>query len=202
MIPGAVNGDNVALRVAIDEGRAHGGREEGEWLSWLALTTVVFAVGATLATFKGGSYSTRALLSQTQASDQWAFFQAKSIKGNLYTLQKEQLELQLGLWGPRPPPRCGRRYEERIAASSQRVQKYEQEQARSRPTAEALEKNRDVCKRHQAAFGVAVIYLQITILLSSVAALMKRRPLWYAALVLGAVGMVQFANGFLLFFEN
>lgn len=173
-----------------------------KWLSWLALTTVIFAVGATLATFKGGSYSTRALLSQTQASDQWAFFQAKSIKGNLYTLQKEQLELQLGVLGAAVPADVRAAYEARIAASSQRVQKYEQEQDQIRAEAEALEKNRDVCKRHQAAFGVAVIYLQITILLSSVSALMKRRPLWYAALVLGVLGMVQFANGFLLYFEN
>ena len=173
-----------------------------KWLSWLALTTVVFAVGATLATFKGGSYSTRALLSQTQASDQWAFFQAKSIKGNLYTLQKEQLELQLGALGPTVSADVRTTYEGRIAASALKVQKYEQEQAQIRAEADALEKNRDVCKRHQSAFGVAVIFLQITILLSSVAALMKRRPLWYAALVLGSIGLVQFANGFLLFFEN
>jgi len=173
-----------------------------KWLSWLALTTVIFAVGATLATFKGGSYSTRALLNQTQASDQWAFFQAKSIKGNLYAMQKEQLELQLVILGPAAPAGVRAALTARIAASSQRVQKYEQEQSQIKADAEALEKSRDLSKRHQAAFGVAVIFLQITILLSSVAALMKRRPLWYAALVLGAAGMVQFANGFLLFFEN
>lgn len=172
------------------------------WLTWLALTTVIFAVGATLATFKGGSYSTRALLSQTQASDQWAFFQAKSIKGNLYALQSEQLELQLAGLGDAAPAGVRSAFKGRIAANAQRVQKYEQEQVQIRAAAEALEKTRDDCKRHQAAFGVAVIFLQITILLSSVAALMKRRPLWYAALVLGTVGMVQFVNGFLLFFEN
>jgi len=172
------------------------------WLSWLALTTVIFAVGATLATFKGGSYSTRALLSQTQASDQWAYFQAKSIKGNLYALQKEQLELQRDTLSPALPAATKAVYDARIAASAERQQKYEREQAQIREQAEALEKNRDLCKRHQAAFGVAVIYLQITILLSSIAALLKRRPLWYAALALGAFGMVQFANGFLLLFEN
>ena len=171
-----------------------------QWLSWLALTTVIFAVGATLATFKGGSYSTRALLSQTQASDQWAFFQAKSIKGNLYALQKEQFEMDLALLGPAVPADVRAAYEARIASSTQRMQKYEQEQAQIRADAEALERDRDLSKRHQAAFGIAVIFLQVTILLSSVAALMKRRPLWYAALVLGAAGMVQFANGFLLFY--
>ena len=60
------------------------------WLNYLALTTVILAVCATLASFKGGGYSTRSVLSQTQASDQWSFYQAKSIKGNLYEVEKDQ----------------------------------------------------------------------------------------------------------------
>jgi hypothetical protein len=47
------------------------------WLNYLALTTVVLAVCATVSTFKGGSYSTRSVLSQSQAANQWAFYQAK-----------------------------------------------------------------------------------------------------------------------------
>ena len=53
---------------------------------------------------------------------------------------------------------------------------------------------------HGQAFGMAVIFLQIAILLSSVAALMKVRNLWFAGMGLGAVGVVFFANGFFLFF--
>ena len=33
-----------------------------KWLNYLALTTVILAVCATLSTFKGGSYSTRSVL--------------------------------------------------------------------------------------------------------------------------------------------
>lgn len=43
------------------------------WLNYLALTTVIFAVCATLSTFKGGGFSTRSVLAQSQASDQWAW---------------------------------------------------------------------------------------------------------------------------------
>jgi Domain of unknown function (DUF4337) len=50
------------------------------WLNYLALMTVIFAVCATLSTFKGGGYSTRSVMSQSQASDEWAFYQSKSIK--------------------------------------------------------------------------------------------------------------------------
>ena len=53
---------------------------------------------------------------------------------------------------------------------------------------------------HSQAFGVAVILLQLAILLSSIAALMKKKMVWYLALIFGAVGAVYFANGFYLFF--
>ena len=65
------------------------------WLNYLALTTVILAVCVTLSTFKGGVYSTRSVLAQAQASDYWAYYQAKSIKGYLYEIQREKLELEL-----------------------------------------------------------------------------------------------------------
>ena len=71
------------------------------WLNYLALTTVILAVCATLATFKGGGFSTRSVMTQTQASDQWAFYQAKSIKGYIYEMQKDKLELELLALGPK-----------------------------------------------------------------------------------------------------
>ena len=64
-----------------------------KWTTYLAITTVLFAVCATLSTFKGGGFSTKSLMNQTMASDQWAFFQAKSTKGYLFELQKERMEL-------------------------------------------------------------------------------------------------------------
>src|SRR5208337_3054468 len=65
------------------------------WLNYLALATVVLAVCATLSTFKGGSYSTRSVLAQSQAANQWAYYQSKSLKGYLYEVQKETLESDL-----------------------------------------------------------------------------------------------------------
>jgi hypothetical protein len=69
-------------------------KKEG-WLNYLALATVIVALGATLSTLRVGSFSNRSILRQTQASDQWAYYQAKSIKGYLYDILKEKLELEL-----------------------------------------------------------------------------------------------------------
>ncbi|HLO66381.1 MAG TPA: DUF4337 domain-containing protein [Holophaga sp.] len=166
------------------------------WLNLLALTTVILAVCATLATFKGGGHSTRSVMRQTQASDQWAFYQAKSIKGNLYELTKDRLELDV-------KAASGARADElkaKVEEYAKKVAKYDQEKAEIQAKAQALEKEREDALRHGAAFGVAVIYLQIAILLSSIAALLKKQPVWWLGLAVGAVGIVNFANGFLLFF--
>ncbi len=171
------------------------------WLNYLALTTVIFAVCATLSTFKGGSFSTRSVLSQTQASDQWSFYQAKSIKGYLYELQKEKMELELKNVGQKALKTTIDEYEKKIESYSQKIKKYEVEKEKIQSDAKGFEKTRDDAQQHQKAFGIAVIFLQIAILLSSVAALLKKKPLWFVSLGAGVVGLVYFANGFLLFMK-
>ena len=71
------------------------GEKKETWLSYVAVTTILFAVCATLSTFKGGSYSTRAVLSQSKASNQWAYYQAKDLKSYLHELDKRGLEREL-----------------------------------------------------------------------------------------------------------
>jgi len=169
------------------------------WLNYLALTTVIFAVAATLSTFKGGGYSTKSVLSQAQASDQWAFYQAKSIKGNLYQVQLEQIKLQALLDSGATPAKA-QTYKDAIANFEKKVDKYEKEKADIQQKALELENLRDDYQKHGAPFGLAVILLQIAILISSIAALLKRKVLWYLAMPVGLLGIVYFVNGFLLFF--
>lgn len=169
------------------------------WLNYLALTTVILAVCATLSTFKGGGFSTRSVMSQSQASDQWAYYQAKGIKSYLYEMQLEKLELEQRGLSPATPPDLREAYAERIADYRKKVQKYEEEKAEIQRQAKRLEIARDDAQTHSKTFGLAVINLQIAILLSSIAALLKKRPVWYAGLAAGVVGLVYFADGFLLF---
>lgn len=170
-----------------------------KWLNYLATTTVVFAVLATLSTFKGGGFSTRSVLSQSQASDQWAFYQAKSIKLYLYELQKEKLELELK--SPAFKEALKKEYEEKIGFYEKQTNKYETEKGKIMGEAKGLEKIRDEAQKHSQAFGIAVIFLQIAILLSSIAALMKKKLVWTASIFFGVIGFVNFLNGFLLFMK-
>jgi hypothetical protein len=169
------------------------------WLNYLALSTVVLAVCATLSTFKGGSYSTRSVISQTQASDQWAFFQAKSIRQSLYLTQKEKLQLEADLLPRGSSQQTLDRYQTAIAGSDAKISKYEKEKSEIQLDAIRLEKQRDEAQRHALPFGLAVIFLQVAILLSSIAGLLKKKYMWYLALPIGALGLFYFADGFLLF---
>lgn len=170
------------------------------WLNYMAMTTVFLALFATLSTFKGGGFSTKAVLNQSRASDQWSFFQAKSIKGYLYELQRDEIKLELKKDGKELNPALLNEYQVRIAKYEAKLADYEKEKAKIKSDAEGLEKARDEFLAHSSAFGMAVIFLQLAILLSSIAALLKEKRLWWVGLILGAVGAVYFANGFWLFF--
>lgn len=168
------------------------------WLNYLALSTILLAVCATMATFRGGGASTRSVMSQAQASDKWAHYQAKSVKSNLYEMSLATAELELQTRTGMPGGVVAA-YEKKLASDRAKVAKYEQEKEQLQAEAKALEKARDDAQRHGREFGIAVIFLQISILLCSIAALLKKKPVWVVGMAVGLVGVVYFLNGFLLF---
>ncbi len=170
-----------------------------KWLNYLALTTVIFAVCATLSTFKGGGYSTRSVLAQSQESNQWAYYQAKSIKGYIYETQKEKFELELKASGARMPKVLFEEYKRKIDSYTEKIKKYVEEKKDIEGDAKKFEGIKEDAQKHSQIFGMAVIFLQIGILLSSIAALLKKKIVWIIGLVVGIFGLFYFANGFLTF---
>ena len=164
------------------------------WLNHMALATVILAVCATLSTFKGGSYSTQSVINQSLASDQWAFYQAKSTKQHLHELQIDQFRLQ-AMTVPSGSPAAAA-YARKIEDYQGQVERYAQEKKTIESEARALEAQRDSAKLHGKPFGIAVMFLQVAILLNSISGLMKAKRVWWAAIPVGLVGLGYFANGF------
>jgi hypothetical protein len=171
------------------------------WLNYLALTTVLFAVCATLSTLKGGGFGSRAIMSQSQASDQWSYYQAKSIKGYIYDLQKEKLDLELKSLKPTASRSVVGEYQKKIDFYADKVKTYNTEKDDIKKKAGELEARRDDAQKHSGAFGLAAMFLQIAILLSSIAALMKQKYFWFLGIAGGCIGLVYFFNGFFLFIK-
>ena len=58
----------------------HGGEA---WISWVALSTAMLAVFAAITGLLSGKHANEAMMNQIEASDQWSYYQAKSIKAAL-----------------------------------------------------------------------------------------------------------------------
>lgn len=169
------------------------------WINYLAFTTVIFAALATLSTFKGGGFSSKSVVFQAQASDQWAYFQAKSIRESLYRIQKENLDLQLNLLPNTTDIETKEKIEKALTDANDKLQKYAAEKNGIEQAARDLEKSRDEAQLHSKPLGLAVIFLQIAIVLSSIGGLLKRKEVWFLGLPIGLTGAILFADGFLLF---
>ncbi len=165
-----------------------------KWLNWLALTTLIFSASATLGSSKAGGYSGKAMSEQILASDQWAFYQAKSIKKHTYELQREALSLAML---PVAEP-VQAKYKEAIDRIAKDASRYDAEKKEIKTAAADHEKNRDVAAKFASLFGKAVLYLQVAIIISALGALMKKQPLWLISFAPGITGMIYFIRAFWL----
>jgi hypothetical protein len=172
-------------------------KEKAKWLNYLSISTVLIALCATLSTYYGSNHSSQSMLCQMQASDQWAFFQSKSIKEYMYEVQLTSMETEL--LNPQTSAAAENIHKNK-EEYSRNIAKYKTEKAKISADAKHLEAQRDDSQKHGNAFGLAVVFLEVSILLSSIAALLKKKPLWYVSMIPGLVGMIYFINGFVLLF--
>jgi hypothetical protein len=168
-----------------------------QWTQWVALTTTILAVCAAISSLKGGGYSTKVQLSTTMEVNKWAYFQAKSLKQHVTEQQAVLLEMAAV---EARTPEAQRLAQARREAALADVKRYDAEKATIKAEAEGLQADEALNKRHGAAFGQAVMLLQIAITLSAVGALIKRPVMWWIGLGFGAAGLLYMVDGFLLFF--
>jgi uncharacterized membrane protein YoaK (UPF0700 family) len=157
---------------------------------YVSLTIVIIAVIAAVASQWSGKYSGRTQMSQAQASDQWAFYQAKSIKQHLDEVTLAQLT------------RGGNTNDPALAKTIQKLSsdlaRYDKEKADIKAKAEALEKERDDANRHSGKMGVAISYFTVAIATASICTVTKKKPLWFVAMILSVVAVVQMVLGWTL----
>ncbi|MEI6085496.1 MAG: DUF4337 domain-containing protein [Verrucomicrobiota bacterium] len=165
-----------------------------KWLNWLALSTLIFSAAATLGSSKAGGYSGKSTAHQILASDQWAFYQAKSTKQHLYELQREALTLQ----ALAAPENAQAKYKETIDHYAQELTRYDGEKKAIKAKAEGHEKTRDESAKFAELFGQAVLYLQVAIILSAMAGLLKKQPMWFISFLPGVTGLVYFLYAYWL----
>lgn len=159
---------------------------------YVAATTLFLAVFAAFASFKAAGYGNQVFFEQNQASNDWAYDQAKSIKETAYQIQYDQLMLQAenNLWGKDKILALANTYQAQVA-------RYNQEQNEIAKEAKEAERRRDEAQKLNAGFSRSLIFLQIGILLSSLAAISKYAYYWYAGVAVGVGGIGVFLLTFL-----
>jgi hypothetical protein len=166
----------------------------------VALTTAIFAVILAITSLGGSNAMKEMLLAQQQASDQWAFYQAKVIREHLYRQQKQRLELDL-LEKEALKPEVRKRYEALLQQTSKEAERYGLEKKDIRKAAEKLEHERDINRNKDPYFDYAEVLLQIAIVMASISILAHSRRIFIFALVAAALGAFLSLNGFTLLFR-
>jgi len=168
------------------------------WVQWVAMTTTILAVAAAISALKASSYSTRVQIHTTKEANQWAYFKSKSIKEHNFLMARDLLravDLQQGIDAK------GKDFiEAKIKEYDEEIARYTRERREIKNDAEATVKEQEALKQHNSAFATAVMLLQIAIMMSAVAALIKKKTMWFLGVTLGLAGLIYMGNGFFLWF--
>src|SRR6266436_3236451 len=142
------------------------------WISWVALSTAILAVLAAIAGLLSGRYVNEAMMSQIEASDQWNYYQAKSIKASV-------LDAKMSLAGGTPNE-----------SDQSKRDRYEKEQEEIKSEAEHKEAAAKSNFHKHEVFARGVTMFQIGIAIAAISALTKKRHFWIVSLLFGAAGCV------------
>lgn len=171
-----MEGPEVPLEHLHEEIHHHAQHAGVPWISGVALSTAILAVLAAIAGLLAGMYANEAMMSQIQASDQWGYFQAKSIKAAI-------LEAKTTLAS------------EATARDKEKAAQYQAEQAEIKREAEHKQAEAKASFHKHEVFARSVTMFQIAIAIAAISALTKRRRFWLVSLVFGLAGAVFLVLG-------
>ena len=160
------------LHEALEESVHH---SEERWILLVALTAALLAVLTAFTALLAGHYANEAMLEQIQASDQWAFYQAKGIKSAVVESKMELLA------------QMGKEADQKDAAKADR---YKEEQKDIMKEAQGKEKESKEHLTLHNALSKGVTVFQISIAICAISALTRRKWLWYGSILLGIAGSV------------
>ena len=169
---------------------AHGEHEGNPLVLPVSLTISILAVVVAAATLMGHRAHTEELLLQAQATDQWAYYQAKNIR--LHEMQamvdlltvvasqdKEKTELMREKY-------------------KKEVERYSSDKDEISDKAKELENERDVLRKRADRFDAGEGILEIALVICSITLLTEKKLFWFAGILIGMAGVAAALAGFLV----
>ncbi len=168
----------------------------GVWVGVLAALLAVCAVG-------GDNATKDANKANIDATNTWAFFQAKNIRRTSFALAADELELTLQSQ-PGVPAEARAAIEAKVKNYRDTVKRYTRDPESKEglddlfQRAKEIEAERDLALRKDPYFDFAQALLQIAIVLASVAIIAGTDLLVILSFVAGGLGTLLMLNGFFL----
>jgi hypothetical protein len=154
-----------------------------KWALYVALSTAFMAVFAAVSGLMAGHHANEAMLEQIKSSNQWAYYQAKSIKSDI-VISSDSIVAKLS---GKPAP----------AADMQKLERYEKEKEAIK---EKAEEGETASKQHLVIHNIlarAVTLFQIAIAMAAIAILTRKKFLWVISILMAAAGVFFLLQGML-----
>lgn len=145
----------------------------------VAATMAAIAAALAIVAVLGHLAATEELLNQQKASDQWAFYQAKNIRRYESEIARDIMVVMKS---------------EKADAYAKNANRYADETKEIQKEAKALEDESRLAGRKALRFHFGEIFLEIAIVLASLAILTRRETIWLAAVVGAMTGIVVAAS--------
>jgi Domain of unknown function (DUF4337) len=156
----------------------------------VSVTMAILAVLGAIVTLLGHRANTEELLLQAQATDQWAYYQAKNIRLH----EMEAVADMIATLAPQDKEKANVVHEKYV----KEVQRYAADKDEISEKAKELEAERNVVSQRGNRFDGGEVLLEVGLVISSVTLLTKRRYFWFTGILFGAAGVVLALTGFLL----
>lgn len=193
--------------MALDE-LAQGGGDSAERrrAQWIGIYIALLAVLLAICNMGGNNASKDAAKANLDATNLWAFFQAKNLRRTHYIMWRDDLERQLEAQ-PNLADDARQKIEANISDYKARIAKFTSDKKRNEGLdelwirAKEFEQVRDAALKRDPYFDVGLAFLQIAIVLASVAIVTGGVVVIGLSMILGAAGTVFMINGFLMLEE-
>ena len=172
----------------LQENAEHG--RENPSLAPISVTMAILAVFVAVVSLMGHRSHTEELMTQNQATDQWSYYQAVNIRRHNYEMGIDLLALV---------EFKDKAQAEKVHEGYQKnAERYQKEQAEIQDKAKEFEGESAHAQRKADRFDLGEVFLEVALVISSLALLSGKRIFWFLGIVAGFAGLGVALTGLLL----
>src|SRR5579862_2741417 len=163
---------------------------ENPSLAPISVTMAILAVFVAVVSLMGHRSHTEELMTQNQATDQWSYYQAVNIRRHNYEMGIDLLSMV---------EFKNKEQAEKVQADYRKqADDYKKEQAEISDKAKEFEAESAHAQHKADRFDLGEVFLEIALVISSLALLSGKRIFWFLGMFSGFAGMAVAVTGLLL----